>query len=140
MRPVVAAAVLGAGGGLRSFATPAVQAARGSGPFAGGGRFIAFGAAIGEVIADKQPDMGSRWSPRGLSFRLAFCTAAGRDVAGWTGALVADATALTAARVGSLVRGRIAGRPGALPAAVLEDILSYSLVTLATRRHAAAPA
>jgi uncharacterized membrane protein len=140
MRPVVAAAVLGAGGGLRSFATPAVQAARGRGPFAGGGRFIAFGAAIGELIADKQPDMGSRWSPRGLSFRLGFCTAAGRDLAGWTGAVVADVGALSAARVGSLLRERIAGRAGAFPAAVLEDVISYSLVTLATRSEAAAPA
>ncbi|HEX4010544.1 MAG TPA: hypothetical protein VHX62_11070 [Solirubrobacteraceae bacterium] len=133
MRPVVAAAVLGAGGGLRSFLTPAVRAAPGGGPFAGGGRFIAFGAAIGELIADKQPDMGSRWSPRGLAFRLAFCTGAGRDLAGWTGAVAADAAALSAARAGSLLRGRIAGRPGALPAAMLEDVLSYALVTLATR-------
>jgi hypothetical protein len=72
VRPVLAAAVLGAGGGLRSFAPPAVLAARGGGPFAGPARFIAFGAAAGELIADKQPDMGSRWAPRGLSLRLGF--------------------------------------------------------------------
>jgi hypothetical protein len=91
VRPVLAAAALGAGGGLRSFAPPAVLAARGGGLFPGPARFIAFGAAAGELIADKQPDMGSRWAPRGLSLRLGFCTMAGHELAGADGAIVAAA-------------------------------------------------
>jgi uncharacterized membrane protein len=133
MPPLAAAAVLGAGGGLRSFAPPAVLAARGRGPFSGAARFIAFGAAAGEIIADKQPNMPSRWGPRGLSLRLAFSSAAGRDLAGPAGAGVAALTALGAARAGSAIRGRLAEGPAAFPAAVLEDALSYTLVGIATR-------
>ncbi|HEY1507620.1 MAG TPA: hypothetical protein VGF93_01360 [Solirubrobacteraceae bacterium] len=133
MSPVLAAAVLGAGGGLRSFAPPAVLAARGRGLFPGGARFVAFGAAAGELVADKQPDMGSRWAPRGLSLRLGFSAMAGHDLAGPAGAAAAAAAALVAARVGSLLRGRLSGRPAALPAALLEDAVSYGLVVLATR-------
>ena len=132
-QPLIDAAVLGAGGGLRSFAPPAVLAARGAGPFAGPARFIAFGAAAGELIADKQPTMGSRWSPRGLSFRLAFSATAGRELGGWPGAVAAAAAALATARGGSLARSRLAGTPAAFWAAIAEDMLSYGLVAAATR-------
>src|ERR1700729_52083 len=100
MRPVVAAAVLGAGGGMRSFAPPAVLAARGGGPFPGPARFIAFGAAAGEIVADKQPDMRSRWAPRGLSMRLAFSSMGGEELAGPAGAVLAAITSLISARAG----------------------------------------
>lgn len=133
MRPVLAAAVLGAGGGLRSFAPPAVLAAHGRGLFPGPARFIAFGAAAGELIADKQPDMPSRWSPRGLSFRLGFSAMGGQEVAGAGGAAVAAAAALISARAGSLLRGQIADRSASLLAAMVEDAVSYTLVGLATR-------
>ena len=133
MRPVLAAAVLGAGGGLRSFAPPAVLAAHGRGLFPGPARFIAFGAAAGELIADKQPDMGSRWSPRGLSFRLGFSGMGGHELAGPRGAGVAAGAALITARAGSLLRGQITDRSASLLAAMLEDAVSYSLVVLATR-------
>jgi len=135
MQPALAAVILGAGGGLRSFAPPAVLAARGRGPFAGAARFIAFGAAVGELIADKQPGMGTRWAPRGLSLRLGFSATAGHELAGLDGAVLAGAVAVLAARVGSLARARVgqdANRHAALRAAILEDFLSYALVTLAT--------
>src|ERR1700759_2860654 len=77
-RPLVSAALLGLGGGLRSFAPPAALALRGRGPLAGPARFIAFGAAAGELIADKSPAMPSRWSRRGLTLRLAFSSTGGR--------------------------------------------------------------
>jgi uncharacterized membrane protein len=134
MHPVVAAAVLGAGGGMRSFAPPAVLAARGGGPFPGPARFIAFGAAAGEIVADKQPDMRSRWAPRGLSMRLAFSSMGGEELAGPAGAVLAAITSLISARAGSLLRGRITNRPASLAAAVLEDVLSYGLVDVATRQ------
>ena len=133
MPPLVAAAVLGAGGGLRAFAPPAVLAARGQGPFSGTARLIAFTAAAGEVIADKQPWMPSRWGVPGLSARLGFSGRAGRDLAGPAGAVVAALAALGTARAGSAIRGRLANGPAAFPAAVLEDALSYALVVLATR-------
>jgi uncharacterized membrane protein len=109
-----------------------VLAARGGGPFAGPARFIAFGAAAGELIADKQPDMGSRWAPRGLSLRLGFSTMAGHELAGAEGAVVAAAAALITARGGSLLREQLSDRPASLLAAVLEDAISYGLVGLAT--------
>ena len=133
MRPILAAALLGAGGGLRSFAPPAVLAARGGGPFPGPARFIAFGAATGEFVADKQPDMGSRWRPRGLTLRLGFSTMAGHELAGWSGAAAAATAALITARGGSLLRARLNERPVSLAAAVFEYILSYGLVSLATQ-------
>jgi len=61
MTPELRAALLiGLGGGLRSFAPPVALGLRGRGPLAGAARFIALGAAAGELVADKQPEMGSR--------------------------------------------------------------------------------
>src|SRR5580700_5259431 len=76
-RPLVSAALLGLGGGLRSFAPPAALALRVRGPLAGPARFIAFGAAAGELIADKQPQMSSRLALRGLALRLGFSSSGG---------------------------------------------------------------
>jgi hypothetical protein len=139
LKPVLAAAILGAGGGLRSFAPPAALTAHGRGLFPGPGRFVVFGAAAGELIADKQPDMPSRWSPRGLSFRLGFSAMGGHDLAGAGGAAVAAGAALITARAGSFLRGQITDRPAALAAAMLEDALSYTLVGLATKNTPAPP-
>ena len=44
-RPLVSAALLGLGGGLRSFAPPVALALRGRGPLAGPARFLTFGLA-----------------------------------------------------------------------------------------------
>ena len=129
---LVRAAVLGAGGGLRSFAPPAVLAARGRGPFPGPARFIAWGAAIGELIADAQPQMGSRWARRGLSLRIAFSATAGRELAGPPGAAVAVSAAVLTARAGSRMRARLDGGRVALVAAGAEDLLAYGLVAWAT--------
>ena len=131
-KSLFAAAVLGAGGGLRSFAPPAVLAARGSGPLAGAARFIAFGAATGELIADKQPDMGNRVARRGLTLRLGFSSSAGHELAGFAGAAVAGSAALATAWCGSQLRSRIGGGGAGLVAAVGEDLVSYALVIAAT--------
>src|SRR6185437_17081140 len=101
---------MGLGGGLRSFASPVALAAHGLGPLAGPARFIAFGAAAGELIADKLPQMPSRWSSRGLSLRLGFSSFGGRELAGWPGAVVAGAAALASAFVGSRLRVMVHGR------------------------------
>ncbi|MGO9898339.1 MAG: hypothetical protein ACLP0J_01290 [Solirubrobacteraceae bacterium] len=129
---LIAAALLGLGGGLRSFAPPVALAARDRGPLAGPARFIAFGAAAGELIADKQPQMGSRWAPRGLTLRLGFSSTGGRELGGWQGAGVAASAALFSAFAGSRLRVKVRGRPAPFAAAV-EDALSYGLVLAAVR-------
>lgn len=126
-----AALLMGLGGGLRSFAPPVALAVHGRGPLAGPARFIAFGAAAGELIADKLPQMPSRWSPRGLSLRLGFSSRGGRLLAGPPGAAVAAAAALASAFVGSHARASVHDRRWQFAAAVAEDVLSYSLVLTA---------
>jgi uncharacterized membrane protein len=126
-----AALLMGLGGGLRSFAPPVALAMHGRGPLSGPARFIAFGAAAGELIADKHPAMPSRWSPRGLTLRLAFSGTGGRLLGGGPGAAVAAAAALGSAFAGSHLRAKVRGRGRQLVAAVAEDALSYSLVLTA---------
>jgi uncharacterized membrane protein len=104
----------------------------GRGPLTGPARFIAFGAGAGELIADKQPNMPSRWSPRGLTLRLAFSITGGHVLAGTPGAGVGAAAALATAFTGSQLRSRITGPVAQLAAAVAEDALSYSMVLTAT--------
>jgi uncharacterized membrane protein len=123
-----AAALLGLGGGLRSFASPVALAVHGLGPLAGSAQFIAYGAAVGELIADKLPQMPSRWSARGLSLRLGFSSVGGRELAGWPGAAVAGGAALASAFVGSRLRMMVHGREAQFAAAAFEDSLAYALV------------
>lgn len=130
---LIAAVLLGLGGGLRSFAPPVALATRDRGPLAGPARFIAFGAAAGELIADKQRGMPSRWSPRGLTLRLGFSSTGGGELSGWPGAGGATAGALVSAFVGSRLRVKVRGRQAQLAAAVAEDALSYGLVFAAVR-------
>lgn len=132
-RDLRSAALLGLGGGLRSFASPVALAAHGLGPLAGSARYIAYGGAVGEVIADKLPQMPSRWSARGLSLRLGFSSIGGRELAGWPGAGVAGAAALASAFAGSHLRVMVRGREAQFAAAVFEDSLSYALVFAAMR-------
>ena len=132
-RDLSAAAVLGVGGGLRSFATPVALAVYGLGPLAGPARFIAFGAGLGELIADKHPRMPSRFSPRGLSLRLGFSSVGGRELAGWPGAGVAAGAALASAFAGSRLRVMVRGRQAQLASAAFEDALSYALTFSAMR-------
>jgi uncharacterized membrane protein len=126
-----AALLMGLGGGLRSFAPPVALAVHGRGPLAGPARFIVFGAAAGELIADKLPAMPSRWSARGLTLRLAFSGTGGHVLGGGPGVAIAAAAALGSAFAGSRLRTKVTGRGWQLAAAVAEDTLSYSLVLTA---------
>ena len=135
MSSLRAAALLGLGGGLRSFAPTVALATRGQGPLAGPGRFIAFGAGVGELIADKQPDMTSRLSPRGLTLRLAFSSIGGRELGGPEGAALAAGAAIATAVAGARLREMVHGRQAQLVAAVAEDALSYALVFAGVRSH-----
>ena len=128
---LAAALLMGLGGGLRSFAPPVALAVHGRGPLAGSARFIAFGAAAGEIIADKLPAMPSRWSARGLSLRLTFSATGGRLLGGGPGAAIAAAAALGSAYAGSRLRTEVHGSGRQFGAAVAEDALSYALVLTA---------
>jgi len=128
-----AAALLGLGGGLRSFASPVALAVHGLGPLAGSARFIAYSGAVGELIADKLPQMPSRWSPQGLSLRVGFSSVGGRELAGWPGAALAGGAALASAFIGSRLRTLVPGREAQFTAAAFEDSLAYALVFAAMR-------
>ena len=123
-----AALALGLGGGLRAFAPAVALAVHGRGPLAGRARFIVFGAAAVELIADKLPRTPSRWSPRGMSLRLVVSATGGRVLGGGPGAGIAVAGAVGAAFAGSRLRVKVHGRGRQLAAATAEDALSYSLV------------
>ena len=64
--------------------------------------------------------------------RLAFSAAGGRVLAGRPGALTAAVAAVGAAFAGSRLRVKVHGRGPQLAAAAAEDALSYSLVLTAT--------
>jgi uncharacterized membrane protein len=127
-----AALAIGLGGGLRSFAPAVAFALHGRGPLTGRARLIAFAGAAVELIADKDPRTPSRWSPRGMSLRIAFSATAGRALGGGPGAAVAVVAAVGAAFAGSRLRVKVDGRGRQLVAAAAEDALSYSLVLSAT--------
>jgi uncharacterized membrane protein len=127
-----AALALGVGGGLRTFAPEVALAVHGRGPLAGRARFIAFGAAAVELIADKNPRTPSRWSRQGMSGRLVVSAMGGHALAGIPGAAIAMAGAVGAAFAGSRLRVMVQGRGRQLVAATAEDALSYALVLVAT--------
>jgi uncharacterized membrane protein len=126
------ALAMGLGGGLRSFAPAVALTLRGRGPLAGRARFLVFGAAAAELIADKVPSMPSRWSRRGMPPRVAFSAAGGRVLGGGPGAMTAAAAAVGSAFAGSRLRVNVPGRGRQLAVAVAEDALSYALVLAAT--------
>jgi uncharacterized membrane protein len=126
------ALAMGLGGGLRAFAPAVALAVHGRRPLAGRARFIAFAAGAAELIADKNPRAPNRWSPRGMSLRLVFSAAAGREFGGGRGAAIAVAAALGSAFAGSRLRVMVKGRNRQLAAAAAEDALSYSLVLTAS--------
>jgi uncharacterized membrane protein len=136
-RPDLAAALaMGLGGGLRAFAPAVALAVHRREPLAGRARFVVFGAAAVELIADKLPSTPSRWSARGMSPRLVFSGAAGGLLGGGPGAAIAVAAALGAAFTGSRLRVKVHGQAAQLVAAAAEDALSYSLVlTAASSLH-----
>jgi uncharacterized membrane protein len=123
-----AALAMGLGGGMRAFAPAVALAVHRRGLLAGRARYIAFGLAAAELIADKDPRMPSRWSPRAMSLRLALSATGGSMLAGRAGGAIAAGAAVTSAFAGSRLRIRVHGRGRALVAAAVEDALSYGLV------------
>jgi hypothetical protein len=101
----IAAIGLGLATGARSFIAPAMLATT---PLLlnDAARFIVWGAATGELIADKQSDMGPRTARRGLTLRLLSAGRCGYASAGPCGCALAIAVALPVACCASLVRRR----------------------------------
>lgn len=132
---LVSAAMLGLGGGMRSFAPAVAFAVNGRGPFAGRGRFLMFAGGAGELIVDKLPQTPSRWSPQGVGGRVVISGAAGWGLDRWRGAAIATLAAVAAAYAGSRLRIAIHDERLQLAAAVTEDALSYGLVLGAVRKH-----
>jgi hypothetical protein len=131
---LVDACLIGAAGGMRSFAPVAALSFRGLANLGGPFRFVAGGAAGGELIADKQPGMASRLAPRGLGLRFVISGGAGAALAGPAGIPIAAGTAMASAYVCSHARVALAERFGrGVLWGVVEDVLAASLAAAATR-------
>lgn len=131
--PLVSAAMLGLGGGMRSFAPAVAFAVNGRGPLGGPARFLVFAGGAGELIVDKLPQTPSRWSPQGVGGRVVISGTAAWGLDRWKGAGVATVAAVAAAFAGSRLRTAIRDERVQLAAAVAEDTLSYGLVLAAIR-------
>ncbi|HKG02734.1 MAG TPA: hypothetical protein VKB03_06105 [Conexibacter sp.] len=129
-----AAALMGAGGGLRTAMPWGALAVRGR--LGGGTRRLApLVAVAGELVLDKLPQTPSRTSPPGLVARLSSGAAAGWLVAGTPGAAIGSAVAGLSAFAGERARaalGRQTGLPDPL-IAVGEDVLAIGLALIAVR-------
>ena len=129
-REEVAAIGLGLATGACSFIAPAVLA---STPvlFNDAGRFIVWGAAVGELIADKQPDLGRRTARRGLTLRTLSAARCGYAAAGTWGGALAVAVALPVAFAASAFRRRVSATRCD---GYVEDALAIAVATLAAQR------
>lgn len=133
MTALVRAFLVGAATGCRSQA--GITAVRLTGRGAGTLSRLAVGAAaIGELVADKHPDIPSRLSPRGLAPRIVLGATAAAMLARRThrgttiAAVVGAGAAVGGAVMGAAWRQAAANTaiPG-LPAAIGEDLLCYAL-------------
>jgi uncharacterized protein (UPF0548 family)/uncharacterized membrane protein len=141
-RTLVTATALGALSGLRTFAGPALLAARGVdlGPQPGAGRlerglarpgtaFALAAAEAGELVADKHPRMPSRLDPPALAGRVGAGAASGAALAArwcrapWLAAIAGGTAAAATSVGGARLRARLQARLPRLVAAACEDLL-----------------
>jgi uncharacterized membrane protein len=133
-RDLTSAALLGLAGGMRTFAPLTALSLHEMAGFGGPFRFIAVGAAGGELVADKHPDMPSRLAPRGFGLRLLFSGLGGFVLGGPRGALVGSAVAGTTAFALNRTRVALQSRTGRnAPWGAVEDALAIGLAAAATR-------
>ncbi|MFI5912869.1 hypothetical protein [Dactylosporangium sp. NPDC051541] len=135
---IARSALLGAAAGGRSLAAPAAVA------FGSGSRawkLATTAAAAGEFVVDKLPNAPSRLSAAPLAGRLLFAGAAATFLARREGAnpivpaLAAAAGAVAGSYAGARWRSFAADRHwAALPAALAEDAVTWTLATTAARR------
>ncbi len=128
------AALAGLACSMRTFAGPALLAARGR--FPSRVRYAVLLGATGELIADKTPFAGNRTAPGALGGRIAAGGLTGWEIAGPPG-LVAGALSAAVGTYLTFNARRLAVTKTRLPdpvVAVGEDITAYTLSALATRR------
>ena len=113
------AVALGVATGSRTFLAPAVLTRN----------TLVAGFALGELIADKQPDMEARTETRGLISRVVSAALTGRQAGGTRGSLIAVAVAIPTAFVATRLRTRTG-----VGAAYLEDALALALALTAASR------
>jgi uncharacterized membrane protein len=129
---LLAAVLLGAAAGLRTFTPAATLAARGRLSLDANLRNTIVIAAAGELITDKLPWTPARTATLPSLGRIgsgAFC---GWTVAGRRGALAGAAAAAASTQIGFRVRRAAAKRTSKLRAALLEDAVAIGVANLAT--------
>jgi uncharacterized membrane protein len=124
----LAAALLGASSGMRTFTPAAVLVARGRLPVSAGGRKALLLAAAAELVGDKLPFAPARIKPGSYLGRIASGAYCGRALAGGSGTLPAAAASAAATFLG--YQGRKAARRK-LRSALLEDVLAITAANLA---------
>lgn len=129
-RELVAAALLGAGAGMRTLTPPAVMLRHGRLCADPQIRNVALVAAAGELIADKLPFAPARTKTVSYLARIASAAVCGQSVAGPRGAASAAAVCAVATQAG--YRARMAARTK-LRAALVEDALAVASATLGSR-------
>jgi hypothetical protein len=113
------AVALGLATGSRTFLAPALLTRNA----------VVGGLALGELIADKQPDMTARTDARGLMSRTVSAALTGRQAGGARGSLIAVAVALPTAFAASRLRVRL----GAGAAGYVEDALAFTIAASVAR-------
>src|SRR3954453_22213840 len=108
---LLAAALLGAAGGMRTFVPLAALSLRGHADLGGTMRLIVGGAAAGELGAEKLPQAPSRLEPLGLGGRTATAALAGLVIAGPAGSALAAAVANRTAGAGFTPREKLGKDP-----------------------------
>jgi uncharacterized membrane protein len=134
---LVAAALLGAAAGLRTFTPVATLAARGRLTADANLRTATIIAAAVELVTDKLPWTPARTAPLPSLGRIgsgAFC---GWTVAGRYGALAGAAAAAASTQIGFQARRAAAERTSKLRAALLEDAVAIGVANLAAVMTAA---
>ncbi len=128
---LIAAALLGAAAGSRTFTPGAALAARGRLAVDPQIRTAILVAAAGELIGDKLPFVPSRTRPLPYLGRIGSGALCGRVVAGDSGALTGAAAGAAATLIGHRARRAASTRLPAVLAALIEDALAIGAANLA---------
>jgi uncharacterized membrane protein len=134
---LLAAVLLGAAGGLRTFTPVATLAARGRLSADANLRTAIIIAAAGELITDKLPWTPARTAPLPSLGRVGSGALCGWTVAGSRGALAGAAAAAASTQIGFRVRRAGAKGTSKLRAALLEDAVAIGVANLAAVMTAA---
>jgi uncharacterized membrane protein len=127
---IAIALLFGIVAGLRTMTAPAAYFLH-RGGIAG---YVLAVAALGEYIYDASPNARSRTHPIGLSARAISGGVTGWFVAGIPGAAAGVVGAVASCYGGHAVRMKLFEKFGALPSALIEDVIAIGLAVLAVSR------